>query len=75
MARAVAWEVFEWLFILSVLIGAVVGVALYTTAWIMLLPLRLATAPRQQGGEVQGLQDCGAGPCSFPAIHGLSKAA
>jgi hypothetical protein len=57
MLRAAVWEVFEWLFILAVLIGAVVGVAIYTTAWLMLLPARLALAPRGHCGEIQPLQD------------------
>jgi hypothetical protein len=77
MLRAAAWEAFECLFILAVLIGAVAGVAFYTTAWLMLLPVRLALPPRGHGGEVQPLQDRGASarPCSLPAIRGLSKAA
>jgi hypothetical protein len=74
MLRPILWEVFEWLFILSVLIGAVVGVAVYTTAWIVLLPMRMATGPRGQGSDIQALQDCGGGPCALPTIHSLSKA-
>jgi hypothetical protein len=75
MLRPILWEVFEWLFILSVLVGAVVGVAVYTTAWIVLLPLRMATAPRGHGSDIQPLQDCGSGPCTLPVIHSISKAA
>jgi hypothetical protein len=75
MLRAVLWEVFEWLFILSVLTGAVIGVVLYATAWIVLLPVRLGMTPRGQGTDIQPLQDCGPGPCALPAIHSISKAA
>jgi hypothetical protein len=75
MLRAIAWEVLEWLFILTVLIGGILGVAVYTTAWMVMLPMRLASAPRGRGSHEQTLQDCGAGPCTLPAIHGISKAA
>jgi len=75
MLRSTLWEVFEWLFILSVLIGAVVGVALYTTAWIVLLPLRLATARRAADIDAQPLQECHSQPCTLPAVRTFSKAA
>jgi hypothetical protein len=47
MLRIIAWELFEWFFILAVLIGAVAGVAIYATIWITLLPIRFIT-PRAQ---------------------------
>ena len=52
MLSAIAWEVCEWIFILSVLIGAMLGAALYTTAWLVMLPVRMARRPRDSAAEI-----------------------
>ena len=67
--QAVGREAFRRLLMLAALISALLGVALYVTAWLVLLPQRLAAAPRGHGGEVQALQDCGAGPCAAPRVY------
>lgn len=74
MLRSIATEIAEWLVILSVLIGGVIGVTVYTTGWMVMLPVRMATTSRQRrqhfgnlpGGEIE--------PITL-SVHPVSKAA